>query len=50
MRGIYQSVLGRIERAGYDVFGEVIRVPRSRRAVIAASIWARSLAGLRAGA
>jgi 15-cis-phytoene synthase len=49
MRGIYQSVLGRIERAGYDVFGEVIRVPRSRRAVIAASIWARSLAGLRAG-
>ena len=49
MRGIYRSVLERIERAGYDVFGEVIRVPRSRRAVIAAAIWARSLAGLRAG-
>jgi 15-cis-phytoene synthase len=50
MRGIYQSVLDRIERADYDVFGEPIRVPRPRRAAIAASIWARSLAGLRAGA
>jgi 15-cis-phytoene synthase len=49
MRGIYRSVLDRIERAGYDVFSEVIRVPRPRRAVIAASIWARSLAGVRAG-
>jgi phytoene synthase len=50
MRGIYRSVLDRIERVGYDVFGEVVRVPRPRRAVIAASIWARSLAGLGAGA
>jgi phytoene/squalene synthetase len=50
MRGIYRSVLDRIERADYDVFGETIRVPRPRRAAIAASIWARSLAGLRAGA
>jgi phytoene synthase len=50
MRGIYSSMLDRIERAGYDVFAEIIRVPRPRRAVIAASIWARSLAGLRAGA
>jgi phytoene synthase len=50
MRGIYRSVLDRIERSGYDVFGDVIRVPRSRRALIAASIWARTLAGLRAGA
>jgi 15-cis-phytoene synthase len=50
MRGIYGSVLDRIERADYDVFGETIRVPRPRRAAIAAAIWARSLAGLRAGA
>jgi phytoene synthase len=50
MRGIYQSILDRIERAGYDVFGEPIRVPRPRRAAIAASIWARSLAGLHVGA
>jgi 15-cis-phytoene synthase len=50
MRGIYRSVLDRIERADYDVFGETIRVPRPRRAAIAAAIWARSLAGFRAGA
>jgi phytoene synthase len=50
MRGIYGSVLDRIERADYDVFGRVIRVPRPRRAAIAVAIWARSLAGLRAGA
>jgi phytoene synthase len=50
MRGIYGSILDRIERSGYDVFTGTIRVPRPRRAVIAASIWARSLAGLRAGA
>ena len=50
MRGIYRSVLDRIERADYDVFGETIRVPRARRAAIAAAIWARSLAGFRAGA
>ena len=50
MGGIYRNVLDRIERADYDVFSETIRVPRPRRAAIAAMIWARSLAGLRAGA
>jgi phytoene synthase len=50
MRGIYRAILDRIERSGYDVFGQTIRVPRPRRAAIAAAIWARSLAGLRAGA
>jgi 15-cis-phytoene synthase len=50
MGGIYRNVLDRIERADYDVFSETIRVPRPRRAAIAALIWARSLAGLRAGA
>ncbi len=48
MRGIYYGVLQRIERADYDVFRDVIRVPRPRRAAIAAGIWACSLAGLRA--
>jgi phytoene synthase len=43
MGGIYRAILDRIERAEYDVFSTTIRVPRPRRAVIAASIWARSL-------
>jgi phytoene synthase len=43
MGGIYRAILARIERADYDVFSSTIRVPRPRRAVIAASIWARSL-------
>ena len=43
MGGIYRGILARIERADYDVFSRTIRVPRPRRAVIAASIWARSL-------
>ena len=32
MAGIYHAILERIERSGYDVFGEKIRVPRPRRA------------------
>ena len=50
MGGIYRDILRRIERADYDVFTTRIRVPRRRRALIAASIWARTMAGLRAGA
>jgi phytoene synthase len=46
MAGIYREILARVERSGYDVFSSVIRVPRPRRAVIAATIWLRSLAGL----
>jgi 15-cis-phytoene synthase len=42
MAGIYHAILDRIELAGYDVFQGKIRVPRPRRAVIAASIWARA--------
>jgi 15-cis-phytoene synthase len=45
MAGIYHAILDRIELSGYDVFGEEIRVPRPRRAVIAAAIWARSVLG-----
>jgi 15-cis-phytoene synthase len=45
MAGIYHAILERIERSGYEVFGEKIRVPRPRRAVIAATLWARALCG-----
>jgi 15-cis-phytoene synthase len=47
MGAIYFAILQRIERRGYDVFSEVVRVPRPRRAVIAATTWARTL--MRAG-
>lgn len=47
MGGIYQALLRRIEASGYDVFSGTVRVPRPRRALIAASIWAGSLVGLR---
>ena len=42
MGGIYFEILHRIERRGYDVFTEVIRVPKIVRARIALAIWARS--------
>jgi 15-cis-phytoene synthase len=47
MGAIYRGILTRIERADYDVFSRVIRVPRPQRAWIAAATWARSLAGWR---
>ena len=42
MGGIYHAILERIEQRGYDVFTEVIRVPKFVRARIALTIWARS--------
>ena len=42
MGGIYFGILQRIERRGYDVFSEVIRVPKPARARIALSIFART--------
>lgn len=45
MAGIYHAILDRIEMSGYDVFGETIRVPRPRRAIIAATLWARVMCG-----
>jgi len=47
MGAIYLGILRRIERAGYDVFSRVIRVPRPVRAWIAASTWARTQVGWR---
>jgi phytoene synthase len=43
MGAIYRGILTRIERAGYDVFSRVVRVPRPERALIAASVWGRTL-------
>ncbi len=43
MGAIYFGILRRIERRRFDVFSEVVRVPRSARVWIAASTWARTL-------
>lgn len=42
MGGIYFEILQRIERRGYDVFSERVRVPKIVRARIALQIWAMS--------
>jgi len=42
MGGIYFEILQRIERRGYDVFTERVRVPKFARARIAIQIWALS--------
>ena len=42
MGAIYRAILGRIEAEDYDVFSAVIRIPRPRRALIAAATWARA--------
>jgi phytoene synthase len=47
MGAIYQDILRRIEANGYDVFSQVIRVPRPGRLLIALTTWARVLSGLR---
>jgi len=45
MGAIYFGILRRIERADYDVFSRVIRVPRPAQAWIAATTWARTVVG-----
>lgn len=45
MSAIYRAILDRIEKSGYDVFSGTIRVPRPRRAFIAATLWARAMCG-----
>jgi phytoene synthase len=42
MRGVYFSLLERIEQADYDVFSRVIRVPRPAQALIALGVWWRT--------
>lgn len=46
MGAIYRALLARIEARHYDVFSEVVRIPRPRRAAIALATWARMLAGI----
>ena len=41
MGAIYRAILDAIERRRYDVFSEVVRIPRPRRALIALSTWGR---------
>ena len=43
MGAIYLAILERIEGRDYDVFSEVVWVPRPRRAVIAARVWVRTM-------
>ena len=43
MGAIYFGILRRIEQARYDVFSQVIRVPRWRRALMALQLWAGSM-------
>ena len=43
MGAIYFAILRRIEQRDYDVFREVVRIPRPRRALIAAAVWARTM-------
>jgi 15-cis-phytoene synthase len=47
MGAIYQDILRRVEAKDYDVFSELIRVPRPARFLIALATWTRTLAGLR---
>ncbi len=47
MGAIYQDILRRIEANDYDVFTQVIRVPRPARFMLALTTWARTLSGLR---
>ena len=47
MGAIYRGILDRIERADYDVFTDVIRIPRQRRALLAAATWARMMVGMK---
>ncbi len=46
MGAIYRAILDRIERLDFDVFSRVVRIPRPRRALIAAATWARTAVGL----
>lgn len=45
MGAIYFAILEDIERSGYDVFSRVARIPRPRRAVIAARTWVATMLG-----
>ena len=46
MGAIYVAILDEIEARGYDVFSDVVRISRPRRAWIAARTWVRVTAGV----
>ena len=46
MGAIYFALLKRIEGRNCDVFSAVVRVPRWRRAVIAGTVWLRTMFGM----
>ena len=46
MGAIYFAILKRIEGHDYDVFSSVVRVPRWRRAVIAGTVWLKTMVGI----
>ena len=46
MGGIYHATLRRIERSGYDVFSNEVRLSRPSRAAIAARVWLQAMVGL----
>jgi 15-cis-phytoene synthase len=48
MGALYREILDRIEALDYDVFSRVVRIPRPRRALIAAVVWTRTAVGMRA--
>jgi 15-cis-phytoene synthase len=50
MGAIYQALLVRIERRGYDVFTSRARVSRPQQAMVAFTTWARNRIGLDAAA
>jgi 15-cis-phytoene synthase len=45
MSAVYFAILTKIERRRYDVFSEVVRIPRPRRALIAARTWLQVMFG-----
>ncbi|MEO8078756.1 MAG: squalene/phytoene synthase family protein, partial [Acidobacteriota bacterium] len=47
MGAIYRTILDRIEQLDYDVFTQVVRIPRPRRALIAARTWLCTAVGIR---
>ena len=49
MGAIYFTILKRIEGRDCDVFSSVVRVPRWRRAVIAGTVWLKTMVGITGG-
>jgi phytoene synthase len=43
MGAIYRGILDRIEARDYDVFTTLVRIPRPRRALIAAATWVKGM-------